>query len=284
MTAIIQVRRGTAAAWTSANTVLSAGEMGFETDTKKIKVGDGSTSWISLEYATITPTSAALSGIPTAPTADAGTNTTQVATTAFVSTAVSNVIDAAPGALNTLNELAAALGDDPNYATTITNSLAEKASITGTETLTNKTLTSPTINTASINYAKLKSPFESLNIVASSANGVINLDVETAMGQYYTANAAGNHTLNIRYNSSTTLASKLGVGESVTVCWLNTNGSTAYYPNAFTIDSGSYTPKWVAGVAPSSGNINSVDMYSFTIVKTSVTPTYAIFGSATKFA
>ena len=63
-------------------------------------------------------------GTPVAPTATAGTNTTQLATTAFVSTAVSNVIDAAPAALDTLNELAAALSDDSDFATTITNSIA----------------------------------------------------------------------------------------------------------------------------------------------------------------
>ena len=63
-------------------------------------------------------------GTPAAPTAAAGTNTTQLATTAFVSTAVANVIDSAPGALDTLNELAAALGDDANFSTTITNSIA----------------------------------------------------------------------------------------------------------------------------------------------------------------
>ena len=61
-----------------------------------------------------------LTGTPTAPTAGAGTNTTQVATTAFVETAVSNLIDGAPGALNTLNELAAALNDDTSAATNLT--------------------------------------------------------------------------------------------------------------------------------------------------------------------
>jgi hypothetical protein len=70
--------------------------------------------------------SPALTGTPTAPTATAGTNTTQVATTAFVTTAVNNVIDSAPGALDTLNELAAALGDDANYAATITTALGNK--------------------------------------------------------------------------------------------------------------------------------------------------------------
>lgn len=70
--------------------------------------------------------SPALSGTPTAPTAASGTNTTQIANTAFVQAAISALVDAAPGALDTLNELAAALGDDPNFASTVTNGLAEK--------------------------------------------------------------------------------------------------------------------------------------------------------------
>ena len=70
--------------------------------------------------------SPSLTGTPTAPTATASTNTTQIATTAFVNTAISNLVDTAPDALNTLNELAAALGDDANFSTTVTNSLAGK--------------------------------------------------------------------------------------------------------------------------------------------------------------
>jgi hypothetical protein len=65
-------------------------------------------------------------GTPAAPTASAGTNTTQIATTAFVSTAVANLVDSAPTTLDTLNELAAALGDDANFSTTVTNSIATK--------------------------------------------------------------------------------------------------------------------------------------------------------------
>lgn len=72
--------------------------------------------------------SPALTGTPTAPTAAAGTNTTQIASTAFVAAAIGALIDAAPGAMDTLNELAAALGDDPNFATTVTNALAGKLS------------------------------------------------------------------------------------------------------------------------------------------------------------
>jgi hypothetical protein len=80
--------------------------------------------------------SPALTGTPTAPTATAGTNTSQVATTEFVGTAVSNLVAAAPGALDTLDELAAALGDNASFATTVTNSLADKASLTSANTFT----------------------------------------------------------------------------------------------------------------------------------------------------
>ena len=69
--------------------------------------------------------SPALTGTPTAPTAAAGTNTTQLATTAFVRGEVAALVDASPAALDTLNELAAALGDDPNFATTISNQIGE---------------------------------------------------------------------------------------------------------------------------------------------------------------
>jgi hypothetical protein len=75
--------------------------------------------------------SPALTGVPTAPTAAANTNTTQVATTAYVQTEIADLIASAPGALDTLDELAAALGDDANFATTVTNNLATKLPVAG---------------------------------------------------------------------------------------------------------------------------------------------------------
>ena len=73
--------------------------------------------------------SPALTGVPTAPTAAGGTSSTQIATTAFVAAAVSTLINAAPGALDTLAELASALGDDPDFAATMTNGLASRLAI-----------------------------------------------------------------------------------------------------------------------------------------------------------
>lgn len=93
-------------------------------------------SALALKAAIASPT---FTGTPKAPTAAAGNNSTQLATTAFVQTAIAQLVASAPGALDTLNELAAALGDDPNFAATITNQLALKAPLaspafTGTPT------------------------------------------------------------------------------------------------------------------------------------------------------
>ncbi len=214
----MQQRRGTAAQWTAANPVLAAGEIGFETDTSKFKMGNGSSAWSALTYfanaaelaaiidgapallntldelalamgddpqflatlntniglkapinnptftgtvsgvtksmvglgnvdnttdalkpvSTATQTeldlkaplaSPALTGVPTAPTATGTTNTTQIATTAFVQEKINGLVDGAPEMLNTLNELAAALADNENFASEITNTLALKASL-----------------------------------------------------------------------------------------------------------------------------------------------------------
>jgi hypothetical protein len=87
------------------------------------------TSTASSTYAPLA--SPALTGTPTAPTAAANTNTTQIATTAYVQTEINDLIASAPGALDTLNELASALGNDASFSTTVTNSLAGKLSLTG---------------------------------------------------------------------------------------------------------------------------------------------------------
>jgi hypothetical protein len=90
-------------------------------------------------------TSPEFTGVPTAPTATAGTNTTQIATTQYVRTEVANLVNSAPGALDTLDELAAALGDDASFATTVTTSIGLKAPLespafTGTVTGITKTM------------------------------------------------------------------------------------------------------------------------------------------------
>jgi uncharacterized protein YoxC len=102
-------RRGTAEQWTTANPVLGAGEIGFETDTGKLKVGDNVNTWLDLAYFV---NAEDLSG-------ELGDYATQE----YVNTAIENVVGLAPEALDTLAELATALGDDPAAITTIQASI-----------------------------------------------------------------------------------------------------------------------------------------------------------------
>lgn len=107
----MQQRRGTAAEWTSANPILAAGEIGFETDTAKFKMGDGSSDWASLNY--------------------------------FAN--LSAILDGAPATLDTLNELAAAINDDPDFFNTLATDLGTKADLdspafTGTVDFTSATV------------------------------------------------------------------------------------------------------------------------------------------------
>lgn len=131
--------------------------------------------------------SPAFTGVPTAPTATAGTNTTQLATTAFVQTAVSGIVDAAPATLDTLNELAAALGDDPNFATTISTQIGTKAPInsptfTGTPaapTATAGTNTTQIATTAFVKAAVDAIPSVDLSAVYPVGSVYINASVAT---------------------------------------------------------------------------------------------------------
>jgi hypothetical protein len=147
--------------------------------------------------------------------------------------------------------------------------------LTGSQTLTNKTLTSPIENNPT-----LKAPKERMTVSATAATGTIAYDITSQGILYYTTNASANFTLNF-----TNVAANLSVGDSVSCVFLNTNGSTAYYANAFQIDSVAVTPKWSGGTAPASGNASAIDSYSFIIIKTAATPTYTVLaGGAVKFA
>ena len=100
---------------------------------------------------------------------------------------------------------------------------------------------------------------------------------------YYTTNASGNFTINFRGSSGTSLNTLMATGQSLSATFLCTNGSTAYYNSAVTIDGSSVTPKWQGGSAPTSGNASSVDSYTYVIVKTG-SATFTVFASQTKFA
>ena len=96
----MQQRRGTAAQWTAANPILAAGEIGFETDTSKFKMGNGSSTWSALQY--------------------------------FANAAeLAAIVDGAPGLLNTLNELAQSIGDDPDFIGTVAAHTSDTTNVHG---------------------------------------------------------------------------------------------------------------------------------------------------------
>lgn len=151
------------------------------------------------------------------------------------------------------------------------------------ETLTNKTLTSPTVNFAILDEPVLISPEERTTISATGAGSTVQFDIKTQGVLYYTTNSTGNWTLNVRGDGSTTLNSLMTTGDALTVVFLATNGVTPYYGSALTIDGNAVTPKFQNGVAFSAGNASSIDIYTYTIIKTA-SATFTVLAGQTKFA
>jgi len=189
-------------------------------------------------YATLA--SPELTGTPLSTTAAVDTNTTQIATTAYV------------------------VGQGYLKSTTASSTYAP-------------------LTAASLVRPVLTSAFETVTASATAATGTVNVDISTSAVKYYTANSSANWTFNFRGDGSTALNSLLSSGQSATVAFLVTNGSTAYYPTAFTVDGTAVTPKWQTGAAPGAGNASSIDSYVFTIIKTA-SATYTVLASQTKFA
>jgi hypothetical protein len=122
------------------------------------------------------------------------------------------------------------------------------------------------------------SPEERMTVSATAATGTVNFDADTQGVLYYTTDASADWTLNVRGSASTTIDSKLAVGDSMTVAFLVTNGATGYKHSALTIDGSAQTVKFSGGTAPAAGNASAIDAYSFTIIKTA-SATYTVLGA-----
>ena len=130
---------------------------------------------------------------------------------------------------------------------------------------------------------KIEEVLEKITVSATAATGTINFDALTQGALYYTTDASGNWTVNVRGDGSTSLNTMMATGESLTVVFLVTQGSTAYYNSAFQVDGSSVTPKWQGGSAPTEGNASGVDAYTYVIVKTG-SATFTVFASVVAFA
>jgi hypothetical protein len=131
--------------------------------------------------------------------------------------------------------------------------------------------------------AKLANAKEAATLSATAATGTVDYDAATQSVLFYTTNASGNWLLNVRASSGTELNSVLTTGESVTFAFMVTQGATAYYQTAFRVDGITITPKWQGGIAPIEGSPNSVDIYTYTVIKTG-NATFSVFASQTRFA
>lgn len=308
----IQLRRDTAANWTSANPILGSGEPGYETDTGKIKYGDGTTAWASLAYhggstpsdtnPLINGTAAAgtsllysrgdhvhptdttraplasptFTGTPAAPTASSDTNTTQLATTAYV---VGQAASVAPVMNGT-----AAVGTSLKYARQdhVHASDTSKAGLSSTNTFTG---TSSFVGSTSVLSSIFTNAAEVATVSATAATGTINIDVSTQSVLYYTTAASGNFTVNFRLSSTTALNTAMSIGQVITFTFCVNNGATAYYNSAIQVDGTTtgVTTKWQGGTAPTSGDASAVDIYTYAIVKTA-NATFTVFAAMSKFA
>ena len=125
---------------------------------------------------------------------------------------------------------------------------------------------------------------ENLFSEASAATGAGNYDIGTrGLTQYYTSNTSGTFTINLRWDGSTALNTKLNVGSSIVFTVYYAQNNTSYYMTDFLIDGASQTEKWVGGTAPSAGGGSGVDCYTFNILKTA-NATFTVMANHVNFA
>ena len=213
-------------------------------------------------------TNAALTGTPTAPTATAGTNTTQIASTAFVNTAISNLVNAAPTTLDTLNELAAALGNDPDFATTVTNAIGLKApisnpSFTGTVGMGSFTATNGTINANNSGYSLTVTGAQS-----SISSRIVNTSETTS---YYSSLLVSSGTTN---PVTTSVVSTFSTGASN----LETTNSDLYLKTNTTNKNIYLTVNGSQNAVKVNGSDRSVILYSATQATSTISGALQVVG------
>ena len=142
-----------------------------------------------------------------------------------------------------------------------------------------QTFQGSTFNTSSIFY----NSSEYAAVFAIAATGTINYDVTSQNILYYTSNASANWTVNFRGSNITSLNTLMSTGHVITVTFLVTQGSTAYYNSAVQVDGVSVTPEYQGGTSWASGNANGIDAYTYAIIKTG-SAAFTVLASQTRFA
>jgi len=160
---------------------------------------------------------------------------------------------------------------------------AYNANIATTNTAQTFTATQTFSGTSSATAIVLNDAAEVATVSATAATGTIAYDVTTQAVLYYTSNASANWTVNFRASSGTSLNTLMSTGQSMTVAFLVTQGSTAYYNSAVQVDgtTSGVTTRWLGG-APTAGNASGIDSYRYLIIKTG-SATFTVLASNTQF-
>jgi hypothetical protein len=224
-----------------------------------LHLGTGATAGVPSD-GSVSVAKMAANAITTSSIADA--NVTDAKIVAVANTKITGLITASQGGTG-----ASSLAGANIAVTSAASSFTAKQTFTGSTS----SLASAFINAT-----------ESANVSATAATGTINFDITTASVLYYTTDASGNWTLNIRGNATTNANTIMATGDSLTVVFLATQGATPYYNNALTIDGNAITPKYQGGTAYTTGNASGVDAYSYTIVKTG-NAAFTVFAAQTQF-
>jgi len=132
-------------------------------------------------------------------------------------------------------------------------------------------------------YSPFVNATEKVTVAATAATGTINYDTNTQSIVYYTTAASGDWTVNFRASSGATLNSVLSTGEAITVVHLVTLTGSEFRNTVVQVDGSAITPEWQGGTAPTEGNINSIDAYSYNIIKTG-NAAFTILAALTQYA
>ena len=164
-----------------------------------------------------------------------------------------------------------------------TNVQAYNANTAVTNSAQTFTATQTFSGTSSATAIVLNDAAEVATVSATAVTGTINYDITTQSVLYYTSNASANWTVNFRASSGTSLNTLMSTGQSMTVAFLVTQGSTAYYNSAVQVDgtTSGVTTRWLGG-APAAGNASGIDSYRYLIIKTG-SATFTVLASNTQF-
>lgn len=209
-------------------------------------------------------------GTPAAPTAAVGTNTTQLATTAFVTA------NAVPLAGGTMTGDLVLSGDPDANLKAATKQYVDNNTVDAS----GGSFTGDVTFDEAISIERVK---EKVSISTTAVTGAQEFNAKDQTIVFHNADATGNYTINVRGDSSTTLNSLMDIGQVLTGVFITKYGSTAYYPTAVTVDgSAPSLIRWVGGAPSSAGTASSVCATTFSVIKTA-DATFTVLLSQTEY-